>query len=61
MEELNDLGILASVGISEQEDLQILSGEYSLIFGSAKVLLKKRVVGEIQELQVDGNWRTSHC
>lgn len=61
MEELNDLGI-PEVGISEQEDLKILRGEYSLVFGSAEMLLKKewlekfkksKLMGTVELLVVD--------
>ena len=57
MEELNDLGIPASdleVGISEQEDLKILRGEYSLIFGSAEMLLKKEWLDKFKKSKLMG-------
>ena len=55
MEELNDLGIPASeVGIGEQEDLKILSGEHSLIFGSAEALLKKEWVEKFKKSKLMG-------
>ncbi|XP_068723657.1 uncharacterized protein [Montipora capricornis] len=55
MEELNDLGIPASeVAISEQEDLKILRGEYSLIFGSAEMLLKKEWLDKFKKSKLMG-------
>ena len=64
-EERNDLGISsAEVGIftSEQEVVKIFCGEYSMIFGSAEMLLEKewlekfkksKLVGSVKLLVVD--------
>lgn len=42
IEELNDLGISAAeIGTSKENDVKILRGEYSVIFGSAEMLLNK--------------------
>ena len=55
MEELNDLGIPASeVGISEQKEFRILRREYSLIFGSAEMLLKKKWLEKFKKSKLMG-------
>ena len=55
MEELNDLGIPASeVGISEQKEFRILCREYSLIFGSAEMLLKKKWLEKFKKSKLMG-------
>lgn len=42
IEEPNDLGISAAeIGTSKENDVKILRGEYSVIFGSAEMLLNK--------------------